>query len=202
MTSLTAMQHHTCFWGNSRHGGQRRRPDAGSTWSPSPQAPGEPSRARVDAPLALDELIERIGIRFVHCRVPHDPRPFAPSTLVGLCWLRGAPDNGGEGVFTLRYSNCCKRKARRTRSISRPSAVHRETRPYPESIHGERTGTRAVERRCPGCCFHGLPSLTRPVSPLGRRGRSRSRFGLAFYRCVSFPQQSPRADHAMSILTM
>ena len=29
-----------------------------------------------------------------------------------------------------------------------------------------------------------------------------SRLALAFYQCVSFPQQSPRADHAMPILSM
>jgi hypothetical protein len=64
---------------------------------------GEPRGAGVDAALALDELIERIGIRFVDCRVSHEARPFAPSTLVGFGRVGGAPDDRGERVFPIRY---------------------------------------------------------------------------------------------------
>src|ERR1700748_1738481 len=69
MTSLTAMQYHTRFWGNSRHGGWRPQLRVGPTllfcgsgWSP-PHALREPSRARVDAALPADELVQRLGIR-------------------------------------------------------------------------------------------------------------------------------------------
>jgi hypothetical protein len=113
MTSHTAVQHHTRFWGNSRHGGRqhrRHRTAAHIAWPAyslaglaggsgsitSPQAPREPGRARVDAALPVDELIQRLGIRLVGHRVPHHPRPLAPSTLVGFCWIRGAPDDGGD----------------------------------------------------------------------------------------------------------
>jgi len=72
------------------------------------QAPGEPSRAFIDATPPADELIQRLGIRLVGHRVPHKAAPLAPCTLVGRC----------------------NRRARRARSISRPSAVHQATRSY------------------------------------------------------------------------
>jgi hypothetical protein len=61
----------------------------------SPRAPGEPSGAGVDAALALDEMIQRLAIRPVR-RVAHDPRPLAPSSLVGLGRVGGAPDDSGD----------------------------------------------------------------------------------------------------------
>ena len=57
---------------------------------------GKPVSTFVDAALTLDELIERIGLRFVDCRVAHDPRPLAPCSFVGLGRVCRAPDDRGE----------------------------------------------------------------------------------------------------------
>jgi hypothetical protein len=63
----------------------------GSGRTPSPQPPSEPGSARIDAALAPDELVQRLVIRLVRCRVPQDPRPFAPGSFVGFgCLVRMA----------------------------------------------------------------------------------------------------------------
>jgi len=45
--------------------------------------------AGVDAALTLDEVVQRRGIRLVHRRVPHDPRPLASRPFV-VAGVRGA----------------------------------------------------------------------------------------------------------------
>jgi hypothetical protein len=70
----------------------------------SPQAPREPGSAGVNAPLPPDELVQLLGSRLVHCRVPHHPRPFAPRAFVGLGRVGGATDDSGEGVFPTLQS--------------------------------------------------------------------------------------------------
>ena len=77
--------------------------DCAHTRNTPPQAPREPSSALVDAALALDELIQRLGIRLVRRCVPHDPRPLAPSSFVGLGRVGGAPNDRGERVFPIRH---------------------------------------------------------------------------------------------------
>jgi hypothetical protein len=69
----------------------------------SPQAPGEPCCARVDAALPPDEPLQGLRIWLVHGGVPHNARPLAPSTLVGFCWGRSAPNDRSERVFPPRY---------------------------------------------------------------------------------------------------
>src|SRR5580700_11186942 len=69
----------------------------------SPQPPREPSGARVDAALALDELGQALGIRLVRCRIPQSPAPLAPGPLVSLGRVGGAPNDGAERVFPIRH---------------------------------------------------------------------------------------------------
>jgi hypothetical protein len=88
---------------------------------PRPNQPREPGSAFIDASLSPNEPIQGFGIGLVDGRVPHEARPFAPSTLVGFGWVGGAPNDGGERVFGR-----CKRRAR---SISRPSALHYHSKP-------------------------------------------------------------------------
>jgi hypothetical protein len=68
-----------------------------------PKPFAQPSSTGIDTTLPADELVQRLGIRLVRCRVPHHARPFAPSSLVGLGRIRGASNHGGERVFTFRY---------------------------------------------------------------------------------------------------
>jgi hypothetical protein len=110
MTPLTAVQHHTLFWGNSRHGRQRHQLRAGPTLlfcgsgrSPSPEPPREPSGAFVNAALAPDELIQRLRIRPAHGRVSHHTAPLAPRPLVSLGRVRGATYDSGEWIFPVRH---------------------------------------------------------------------------------------------------
>jgi hypothetical protein len=60
-------------------------------------------RAFIDSTLPSDELVQRLTIRLVHGRVPHNARPLTPGTVVGFRWVGRAPNDGGERVFTLRY---------------------------------------------------------------------------------------------------
>jgi hypothetical protein len=69
------------LWGGPAAAGYRW----GSLLGPNPRVArselaGAP--ARVDAALALDELIERIGMRFVDCRVSHETREIAPVVIL------------------------------------------------------------------------------------------------------------------------
>jgi hypothetical protein len=48
-------------------------------------------------------MIQRLGIRLVHCGVPQNPAPLAPGPLVSLCRVGGAPNDRGERVFPLRH---------------------------------------------------------------------------------------------------
>jgi hypothetical protein len=79
------------------------RPSSGRRCRTPSHAPRKTGSTFIDPTLPPDELIQRLRIRFVHRRVQHHAGPLAPSTLVGFCWIRGAPDNGGERVFPLRY---------------------------------------------------------------------------------------------------
>jgi hypothetical protein len=70
--------------------------------SPSPQPPGEPRGARIDAALASHELLQGLRVRLVHHRVPHDPRPLAAGPLVRLGRVGGAADDGGKAILSIR----------------------------------------------------------------------------------------------------
>jgi hypothetical protein len=70
-----------------------------SAWSPSPQASSEPSGARIDATLALNEPIQRLRNRLVRGGVPHDAGPFTPRPFFGFGGVSGASDDGREGIF-------------------------------------------------------------------------------------------------------
>jgi hypothetical protein len=59
--------------------------------------------AGVDATLPVNELVQRLGIRLVYCRAPHDAAPFAAGSFVDLGRVSGAPNDRGERVFPLRY---------------------------------------------------------------------------------------------------
>jgi hypothetical protein len=74
----------------------------GSTRRTSSKAPKKPSSAVVDTALPSHELVQRLGIRLVRCRVPHHPRPLASSALVGLGRVGGAPNDRGKRVFPIR----------------------------------------------------------------------------------------------------
>ena len=50
----------------------------------SSKAPGKPRRAFVDAPLAFYRVPQWLIQVFEFCRVPQNPRPFAPRALIGL----------------------------------------------------------------------------------------------------------------------
>jgi PQQ-like domain len=80
-----------------------RRPSLRPVRLMSPEAPGEPTGAFIDAALALDEPVQRLGIRLVGRRVAHDAAPLTPRPLVSFGRISGAPDDSGEGIFTLRY---------------------------------------------------------------------------------------------------
>src|SRR3981189_1793629 len=79
------------------------RPSLGPRRPISTLAPGEPSRALVDAALPSDELIQWLAIRLVGCRVPHDAAPLTPRPFVGFCRNHGAPNDRGERVFPNRH---------------------------------------------------------------------------------------------------
>jgi hypothetical protein len=143
----------------SRPSSSRRR-----SWVPrtSPNPPGEPGSAGVDAALALDELVQRLGIRLVHGRVAHHPGPLA-SALAGSAVHRMIAANGSSRSDT---SNRCKRRARRARSTSRPSAVHQATRPYtavryPDDVGNLMTG--AGRQAAVQCADH--PEGKRLIKP-------------------------------------
>jgi hypothetical protein len=67
--------------------------------SPSPQTSRKPSDTFVDATLALDKPVQRVGIRLAYCRVPHEARPLASGSLVHLRSIGGPPDDSGEWIF-------------------------------------------------------------------------------------------------------
>jgi hypothetical protein len=83
MTSLTAVQHHTRFWGNSRHGGQRCRPCAHiAAWSGDPRRPLEGDGQSADRPVSskhgTTEVPRPAARRHVHVDLPigvRRPRP-------------------------------------------------------------------------------------------------------------------------------
>ena len=113
-----------------------RRSGRGTT----PQAPGEPASAGIDAASPADELVQRFGIRFVDCRVSHDPGPFAPSTPVGFCWIRGAPDHRGEGVFPIRHFQPLQAQSPAS-SVDLPTL---RGPPRHQSVHGGEVGIDRV----------------------------------------------------------
>jgi hypothetical protein len=105
------------------------QPSLGPISRTSAEAPGEPAGAGVDTALPSHELVQRLGIRLVRCRVTHYPRPLAPGSFVGLG--RGVHRMiAANGSSRSDTSNRCKRSARRARSIARSSAAHQETKPY------------------------------------------------------------------------
>ena len=67
--------------------GPRLKPAVLLVETPSPQTAREPGNTVVDATLALDELLQRLGIRLVHRGVTHHPRPLAPGALVGRAMI-------------------------------------------------------------------------------------------------------------------
>ena len=68
-----------------------------------PRMPRKPSRAGVDAPLPLDELVQRLGIQFVLVSVAHDARPLAPGPFVDLDRVGSAPNDGSERIFPIGH---------------------------------------------------------------------------------------------------
>jgi hypothetical protein len=86
--------------------------------STSPHPPREPSRTGVDATLALDELVQRLGTRLLHGGVAHDAAPFAPGPFVSLGRVGGAPNDVGECVHA-NIQELISRMALRLRSTMR-----------------------------------------------------------------------------------
>jgi hypothetical protein len=62
----------------------------------SPEAPGEPSRTFIDAAFALNVRSQRFIQIFVFSRVPQNPRPFGPGSIIHLFAICGAKDHGCE----------------------------------------------------------------------------------------------------------
>jgi len=56
----------------------------GSMLATSPKTPGKTRRAFVDAAFAFDELTQWLIQVLVLCRVPQNPRPFAPRPIIDL----------------------------------------------------------------------------------------------------------------------
>jgi hypothetical protein len=99
-------------------------------WNP-PQAPAKPGGASIDSSLALNELTQGVRI-LLHHRVPHDPRPLAPSPLVGLGRVGSATNDGGEWVFPTRH--CQPLQAQRpASSVGLPPV---RCPPRKQSVHG------------------------------------------------------------------
>jgi hypothetical protein len=69
----------------------------------SPKPPREPGCAGVDAAVPSHEVVQRLGIRLVHARVPHHAAPFAPCPFVGLGRVSRAPNDRSDRVFRIRH---------------------------------------------------------------------------------------------------
>jgi hypothetical protein len=106
----------------------------------SPHAPREPSSARVDAALPLDKFLQCFGIRLVRRGVPQGPAPLTPGSFVCSGRVRGATDDRGEGVFTIRH-------LQPTQSQSPASSVNflALRRPHGhQGVHGAEVGVNRV----------------------------------------------------------
>jgi hypothetical protein len=79
-----------------------RQPSPGPRCCSSPKTPAIASSTCIDPTLPTYELVQRLRIRLVRRRVPHKAGPFAPGPFVGLRRVRGAPNDGGKGVFPVR----------------------------------------------------------------------------------------------------
>jgi hypothetical protein len=72
------------------------------------QIPREPRCALVDAALALDEFVQRLGMGLDFQRVSQDARPFGPRSFVYLCGIGCAADDCSEQVFMLEGAEVLK----------------------------------------------------------------------------------------------
>jgi hypothetical protein len=90
----------------------------------SPEAPGEPTGAFIDAALALDEPVQRLGIRLVPSCVPHDAAPLTPRPLVSLGRVSGGPNAEAiQGGFVDQIRKTAAKSRKRLTSHQAVEAV-------------------------------------------------------------------------------
>lgn len=121
-----------------------------TSWVP-PNPPPETSRAFVDAAVAFDEPVQRLGIELVLGDVAHKTRPLAARPFVGLGRVGGTPNDGSERILSFGDLKARNLTARRARSISAcPPSTGRPSRKrrLPERCWGSRSSTlQYVENR-------------------------------------------------------
>jgi hypothetical protein len=117
--------------------------------------------------------------------VPHDPRPLAPGSLVGLGWVGGAPDGGGERIFPIRQ--------RQPLQVQRPANSVKLSPfrgpPCHQAVHGIEVGIdRVAVAGGLGAVVMLSPFLAMQEGEPGRRLSSR-------FRCSDKPNALHRGLH-------
>jgi hypothetical protein len=130
-------------------------------FDPPPEPSSIPRHAFVDPALALHEFLQRLGIRLVLGGVPHQSRPLAPSPLVGLGRVRGAPNNGSKRVFSIRHFQPLQ--AQRPPGSIDFTAVR--CPPSNEAVYGAQV---AIDRVPVSAGLDLLPDVSEPVEVLAQ----------------------------------
>jgi hypothetical protein len=145
------------------------------------KTPAIASSALVYAALALDELVQGLGIGLVRRRVPHKARPLAPRSFVGLGGVRGAPNDGCERVFPLRYLQPLQTQ-------SPASSVDLPSFRCPNGDQAIDGGQVAIDRVAVAVGLAVFPGVSRPLQVLPlccRRVRDGLFWRRSWLKCLS-----------------